>query len=440
MIIPNERQKEKAHAGSLSLHDALSFIQERRTDLLHLPAIESEAYYRLRRYPAQIQDSLHQGLITIPRKLAYVLHEKAAYISPAVEAFYLRDPIALRPLQCQRPSKLLFLPEDFVTVSVKFTKVGFAQLKGQDFETPRAWTTSDTKVRDVFGQKGYEMGMKVTCGFEMLMSDPQNIDKKPVREINLLLEDLQAGEEHLPSDQEMSKWEWRDDDESWLDINFEDFEKELSGRSGQTPLGRSAGFGDKTAHENLRRMVSRFEKYLDDDDGAVQDAEFLDDMDNDDDSDNFDPPTSGESEEQNNEKEPDFDEDRFASMMKEMMGLPATGTTDSSYTLTTNRDSSAIPRAESDGADEAKEIRKMMHQMETELRDVGALSLEPPPIDRTSRKKPLPLLEKSDRNAAITQVSRPHETPQDQSSSDDESELDIDFKRARELLDQFTAI
>ncbi|KAL8858408.1 MAG: hypothetical protein Q9178_005089 [Gyalolechia marmorata] len=440
LIIPKERQKEKAHTGSLRLDDALSFIQERRTDLLHLPTVESEAFYRLRRYPAQIQDSLHQGLITIPRKLAYVLHEKAAYISPAVEAFYLRDPIALRPLQSQRPSKLWFSPEDFVTVSVKFTKVGFAQFKGQDFETPRAWTTSNTKVRDVFGQKGYEMGMKVTCGFEMLMSDPQNIDMKPVREINLLLEDLQAGEEHLPSDKEMSKWEWRDDDESWLDINFEDFEKELSGRYGQTPLGRSAGFGDKTAHENLRRMVSRFEKFLDDDDGAVQGAGFLDDMDNDNDSDNFDAPISGESEEQDNEKEPDFDEDRFASMMKEMMGLPATGTTDSSYTLTTDRDSIAIPRAESDGADEAKEIRKVMHQMETELRDVGALSLEPPPIDKTRSKKSLPLLEKSDRNAAITQVSRPHETPQDQSSSDDEGELDIDFERARELLDQFTAI
>ncbi|KAL8789058.1 MAG: hypothetical protein Q9213_001321 [Squamulea squamosa] len=402
-----------------------------------MPAIESEAFYRLIKYPAQIQDSLHQGFVTVPRKLAYVLHENAAYISPAVEAFYLRDPIALRPLQSQGPTKLSFPPEDFVTVSIKFTKVGFAQLKGQDFETPRAWTSSIAKVPAILGQKGYEMGMKVTCGFEMLMSDPHNVDKKQVREINLLLEDLNAGEDDLPSDLDISNWERREDDERWLDINFEEFEKELSGRRGQDPLGQSAGFGDTTAQENLRKTVLRFEKFLNDDEGGAQDAEYLDDMDNDNDSDSLNTSTSAVNEDEYNEKESDFDEDRFASMMKEMIGLPATEITDRPHASTVNENSVVTARVESNGMDETKEICNMMNEMEAELRNAGALSLEAPLDSKASSMKSLFARAKSNTDAAHSRLAEPQVSP-DPCSSDDDGELDIDIGRARELLSQFT--
>ncbi|KAL8771694.1 MAG: hypothetical protein Q9209_002885 [Squamulea sp. 1 TL-2023] len=435
LIIPKEPRKGKAHTRGLTTDDALTFIQDRETDLLHIPAIESEAFYRLRKYPAQIQDSLHQGFITVPRKLAHVLHENAAYISLAVEAFYLRDPITLRPLQSQA-SKLLFPPEDFVTVSIKFTKVGFAQLKGQDFETPRAWTSSITKVPAILGQKGFEMGMKVTCGFEMLMSDPQNVDKKQIREINLILQDLDAGEDHLPSDLVISRWERREDDEGWLDINFEDFEKELSGRGGQDLLGQRAGFGDTTAQENLRKTVSRFQKFLDDDEGGAQDAEYLDDMDNDNDSDSLDTSSSAHTEHGDGEKESDFDEDRFASMMKEMIGLPATEKTDRPHTSTLNK-SLVTARAESDVVDETNQIRDMMNEMEAELRNAGALSLESPPDYMASSKKSLPSMAKSNTDAANSALADPQVSP-DTCSSDDDGELDIDFERTRELLNHFT--
>ncbi|KAL8846360.1 MAG: hypothetical protein Q9221_008539 [Calogaya cf. arnoldii] len=437
LIIPKERPKGNVQAGGLTVDDALKFIRDRRTDFLYIPAIESKAFYRLRNYPAQIKDSLHQGLIAIPRKLAYVLHERAAYISFAVEAFYLRDPIALRPLQFPKASELWFPPEDFVIVSTKFTKAGFAQLKGQEFETPRAWSASIAKVSGVLGQTGYEMGMKVTCGFEMLMSDPQNIDKKPVREINLLLEDLNVGHGHLPLDQDISKWESRVDDESWLDVDFVEFEKELSGKGYEIPSGKSAGFGDKTAQENLRRMVSMFEKFRDEDDDEVQDAEYVDDMDNDNDSNSLESPTSDGSEDEDNEKELDFDEDRFASMMREMMGLPATGTTDSPPTPTVKGDSVSMNAAESDDIDEAKEIRKVMHEMEAELRDVGALSLGPSHDDKTSKKRSLSLLAINNGDISTSKTSRLQKAPEDESSSDDDDadgELDIDFERAKELL------
>ncbi|KAL8891940.1 MAG: hypothetical protein Q9215_001051 [Flavoplaca cf. flavocitrina] len=443
MIIPKELGKDNASAGGLTVADALAFIQKWGTTLLHVPAIESGAYYRLRKYPAQIQDSLHRGLITIPRKLAYILHQKAAYISPAVDAFYLRDPIALRPLRNLESPKLLFPPEDFVSVSTKFTKIGFAQLKGQDFETPRAWTALIGNAPSVFSQTGYQMGMKVTCGFEMLMSDPQSVDKKPTREINLLLEDLDAGEDTLPSDQDISKWESKVDDESWLDVNFDDFERELSGKGNENRRGKPAGFGDKTAQENLRRMVAMFEKFRDEDGDEIQDAGHLDDMDSDDSSDSLDSPTSVEEIDENKEKELDFGEKRFTSMMKEMMGLPITGATDKSQAPTVTGESGSMSNTEDDGGGDVKEIRKVMSEMEAELRDVGALSLEAPHNNKTSSKQTLGSLQSGNRVTTTTTLkdSRLQEVLHDQVPSDDEGgELNIDFERAQELLNQFKVV
>ncbi|KAI4113129.1 MAG: hypothetical protein LQ345_005824 [Seirophora villosa] len=373
LIVPKAQADGQCRVKALKLDDALTFIQNRASDFIHLPPLESEAFYRLQKYPGQIKNSVHHALVTIPRKLAYVLHETAAYISRAVEAFYLRDPIALRPLQARDSSQLLFPPEDFVTVSVKFTKVGYAQVKGQDFQTPMSWAGRGAKAHTLQGQIGREMGMKITCGFEMLLSDPQNMDKKSVREIKLLLEDLDAGEEQLPSDDDISRWEYVQDDESWLDINFEDFDKELSGRGDQIPVGQSAGFGDRTAQDSLRKMVARFEKLLNDDDGPAEDAEDLDDMDKDDDSDSADGTASRDSQSEDGEKETHFDEDRFASMMRDMMGLAPSTAVD---TATGGEDNDAI-------LDEGEEIRKVMDVMEAELRQAGALSLDPPTTDKT---------------------------------------------------------
>lgn len=384
------QRDQKAHLGALTLDDALAFIQDRSVDLLHDTSVESEAFYRTQKYPAQIKSSLHHAVVTIPRRLAYVLHQNPAYISPAVEAFYLRDPIALRPLQSRRSQTFFFAPEDFVTVSVKFTKVGYAQLRGQEFETPPAWAGSATNnPRE--DQSAKQMGMKLTCGFEMLLSDPQNVDKKPVREMKLLLEDLIAGDEQLPSNDDISRWECIQDDESWLDINFEDFERELSGTGDQIPLRGNAGFGDRTAHDNLRKIVARFENFLKDEDELAEDAEFLDDMDNDDGSDTADGTASHDSESDNGEREGDFDEARFASMMRDMMGLPPSAASDTVTKNGPKADSGAII-GESDGSiegesdasiEEEREMRRVMDDMEIELRQAGALSLDPPSTQET---------------------------------------------------------
>jgi len=348
---------------NLSITQALDFIRQKPDKLLISPFVEDEAFHRIRNYPGDITSSLHHSLLSIPRKLAHILHANPSYISPAVEAFYLRDPIAVKPLVTKDISTLHFPPEDFVTVSVKFTKVGFAQLRSQVFSPPPAWTGVLARLKE----PPVELGMKLTCGFEMLLSDPQNADKRVVREIQILLSDIETGDDELPTDKDLASWPRTQDDEKWLDIDYNDFENELAGDKKKGGPSGGKGFGDASAQENLRKMVSRFADFAKDDEAAGIDG--IDDDDLDDDSSSA--SSSGE------DKDGSFDEAEFERAMKEMMGMPASeieksGLLDEARKL-------ALEDAEEgngeDDMDEDEETRKVMELMEKELKGHGALNL-----------------------------------------------------------------
>jgi hypothetical protein len=352
---------------NLTITQALDFIRKKPDKLLISPFVEDEAFHRIRDYPDAISSSLHHTLLSVPRKLAHVLHANPSYISPAVEAFYLRDSIAVRPLVTKDISTLKFPPEDFVNVSVKFTKVGFAQLRSQVFSPPPAWTGVIPRIKE----PPVEMGMKLTCGFEMLLSDPQNKDKRAVREIELLLSDVDTGDDSLPDDKEVASWPRTQDDEKWLDIDYNDFENELAGdKKDRKGSSGGKGFGDASAQENLRKMVSRFADFAKDDEAAGIDG--IDDDDLDDEDDSSAASSSGE------DKDGSFDETEFERAMQEMMGMPAadiekSGLLDEARKL-------ALEDAEEgngeDEMDEDEETRKVMELMEKELKGHGALNLD----------------------------------------------------------------
>ena len=372
-IIPLD---EDQNARSLTSEKALSFIRESPEQLIISPFVEEEAFYRLRSYPGAISSSLHHAMVTIPRRLAYLLHNNPAYISPANEAFYLRDPIGLKPLATKDISTLQFPPENFVTVSVKFTKVGFAQLRSQIFDTPPAWTGIIPRLQD---QK-VEMGMKVTCGFEMLLADPQNRDKRVVREMKLLLEDVEDDDGLLPSDKEIVTWPKTQDDEKWLDIDYNDFEQELSGkRDGEKKGKAGAGFGDQGAQENLRKMVSRFEDFLNDDDAGAEGVDD-DDIEGEEGEEDESDSDSGE------DKNASFDEAEFEKAMKEMMGMP-TDQIEKSGLLEEARKLALDDENEGEEPDEDEEMKKVMEIMEKELKGHGALNLKPDVNDKVGKGK-----------------------------------------------------
>jgi len=432
MLEENSKNQPAEASRVMALDRALDFLRNSQSKLLHLPSTEAEAFFRLQRYPNQIANSLHRALVTIPRKLAYILHDKAAYISPAIEAFYLRDPISTRPLYASDPAKCFFSSTDLVTVSVTFTKVGYAQTKSQQFAAPPAWSHIIPTNCDAKSRYRAELGMKITCGFEMLMLDPQNKDLKVVREIKLLLEDIETGEDYLPSDSELSNWKTDDDDEAWLDINFEQFDKELAGKSSKNLPTTSGGFGDKTAQENLRKMVARFEDFLNDDTAGAEGAEYLDDMDED--NDDYNESSSSGSDTEGNDGEITFNEDKYAILMKEMMGVPNDKTTetrpDSTYKSHVEDTDETDTDHDSEEEDEGDKIRQVMHDMESELQYAGALRL-----DRDSAAdKVTPRSEADD--AGTKGLDDPSHVADERSDTENE-DLHINYNLAKNLLESF---
>ncbi|PWY92534.1 putative regulatory factor Sgt1 [Aspergillus heteromorphus CBS 117.55] len=376
LVIIKPKNDKGRVTEKISLEDARHIITKEPERLMRSTMVQEEAFYRLRNYPKQINENLHSALVTIPRKVAFLLHQKPAYISAAVEAFYLRDPIALRPLRSKDVDNFTFKPEDFVTVSVRFTRVGYAQLKSQDFPVPKAWaeqlpSTDDRKLYD-----RAEIGMKLSCGFEMLITDPQNQDKSAVREMKLVLEDLETGDEQLPTDKDIETWDKREDDEKWLDISFEDLDRELKGKGkdkeGEAPS--EGAFGDANAQENLQRIVAQFEKFLNDDSAGFEGAEFIDDYDSDSDEDDDD---EEEGSSDGEDKEASFDEEEFSRMMKEMMGMPSGMPSRSGLqgpplpSASRNR----VQELDSESEDDTEQIQELSKQMEAELRGTGVLNL-----------------------------------------------------------------
>lgn len=420
-------------SGTITLPRAVDEIRTATDSLVYSAFIEAEAFYRLEKYPVQVQESMHHALVTIPRRLAYLLHELPKAIAPAVEAFYLRDPISLKPLLSETTERLVFPPTDLVKLSLKFTKVLYAQLLSQHFLPPPVWQDAfaalgagPSTVDSGTGQREHrmlEMGMKVTCGFEMLAVSAATSNNRTTREVGLILEDMaEDGEAILPSDADIASWKDsdRNDDDTWMDINFEDFERELDGRK---DAANSQGFGDATAQADLRKIVSRFEAFLNDKNAGVDGAEF-EEMDQDDDEDESDSYIDSDGE----DRDVSFDEEEFSHMMREMMGIPAENMPGRGSSTVAETTKGALPdNLEEDSEDE--EIRKLSEQMEVELKGHGALSLDPAP------NKPKALKGKG--KEAVGASSQKMDTRESDEEASDYEDVDIDYNLAKNLLESF---
>ena len=440
---PSARSSKRTEE-KLSLPQAREIILSEPKRLMHSISMEEEAFFRLRNYPAQIVDNMHHAMITIPRQMAFLLHQKPAYIAPAVEAFYLRDPIALKPLQNKdNKDKMVFSPQDFVTVRVKFPRVAYAQVKSQEFSTPAVFADTVPPKTDSKTYARAEAGMKITCGFEMLVSDAQHQDRPAVREMKMLLEDLKSGDEVLPTDSDIENWDQREDDEKWLDISFDDLENELGGRKGQADnKSKKSGFGDKAAQENLQRIVKQFEEFLNDDKAGVEGARLDDsDLDESDDDDL----EEEEDDDEGEDKDASFGEEEFTKMMQEMMGLPpdvmkeimmgklGADPKDPAVRLGLRppKDGAAKDSANVDGDEnDDEDMQTFMKQMETELRRHGALNLG---SSSASKQKGIKSANR-DIGEQDEDVDEEYEL-----SSDDDIDNEIDVNLARNLLESLKA-
>jgi hypothetical protein len=413
----------------LQLEDAVSVISKNPAKVQFLPKVEEEAFHRLKGYPSAIADNQHHATLPIPRKVAYILHKDPSYIAPAVEAFYLRDPISLRLLQPEKTNTpLTFPPEDFVEVSIRFTKVLYAQLNGQNWDPPGPWgeALEDlTKIGKYASSRDKaELGIKVAAGLEMLARHKIYADNKAAREISLLLEDLESGDDALATDPEVATWPKREDDEGWLNIDFSDFERELEGKGG------AGGFGDKNAQENLQKMVERFNAFINDEDADLEGAQGLglDPMDVDDDSDadlrGWDDPDASEDDESDDDD--GVADAEFAEYEKAFEKLMTLSSAEKSALTDDARE---LALAEEGEKEEDEEIRKLSEMMEAELFSHGALDLTTGPKAARAPKKSIASTDKGKGKARLEEIAE---------EQDDEDEyLDQDYNLAENMLKSF---
>lgn len=136
-----------------------------------------------------------------------------------------------------------------------------------------------------------------------------------------------------------------------------------------------------SAQENLRRMVQKFESFLNDDGAGAEGAELSDEMDKDDDDDEDDDEDGDEDEDSEGEEESgedehgSFDEEEFEKMMRQqMMGISLDD--DSAPGMSSKSRIVELDSDEEEGDEEG--LKKVMASMEAELKECGALDLEVP--------------------------------------------------------------
>ncbi|KAF9930045.1 hypothetical protein BGZ67_006001 [Mortierella alpina] len=150
----------------------------------------------------KIQEQRHYAACQVPVDIARILKERPELVTRAAEAFYTRDALAMAccsrmtkflpgtTSSAQSPSESSMVPTtagatgvrelgknktQFVTTSVCFTKTCYAQLMGQQFQPPKIWDgivppLDPMDADDPEKVKEAELGMKLTCGFEILCS------------------------------------------------------------------------------------------------------------------------------------------------------------------------------------------------------------------------------------------------------------------------------
>ena len=424
-IIPKTAD-ELYQSPSITIPNALDFIKRKQMDLVHSSFIEKEAFYRLEKYPDQVAQSLHYSMITLPRKLCYLLHELPTAIAPAIEAFYLRDAFSLKSLYSKTETRT-FPPDDFVTASIQFSRILFAQLTSQRFEPPEEWVSAISKQLGLgVGQGDHEskrlnIGMMLTCGFEILARHSTISESRTVREFELLVQDFdEDGISVLPSNEEIASWENanRDDSEEWMNINYEDLERELQGGNSEK---NASAFGDPKTQADLRTIVSRFEAFLNDDSAGVDGAE-MDEMDLNNDSDS-DRENENDLDDDSGEENEDIqlNEGEFSRMLMDMMGMgdsPSKGKGKGKASIP----SSVLPKSSNEEEEDDQAIRELSSQFEKELNEHGALRLDRP------------------NNAQIDKLPKNSASKSDaieEDLDDEEGEVNIDYNLAKNILESF---
>nr|XP_033796525.1 protein ecdysoneless homolog [Geotrypetes seraphini] len=163
-IIPAAQDPEDL---SPTLSQALQLLSLHPVKFLAEPCVRDAVSRRISRYPEKIQYFQHRAYCYLPVSIVSILKKRPQLVAPAVQAFYLRDPIDLQACVTFRN----FPPEPRILSLVTFTKCLYAQLMKQRFLPDRRSGYSLPSPSHAH-YKAHELGMKLAHGFEILCTRP----------------------------------------------------------------------------------------------------------------------------------------------------------------------------------------------------------------------------------------------------------------------------
>ncbi|KAL0396489.1 UNVERIFIED_CONTAM: protein ecdysoneless [Sesamum calycinum] len=149
------------------LEDSLRFLASRNDDSSLAPdAVQLHLRKKIGEYPERAYRNVHRVRVRVPVSVAWVLKHEPCLISLAVEGFYDRDIDSMK--YAARMER--FLPkgkgEEMVEVVIRMSRAMYAQLVQQKFQAPGCFPMPERS--NVGKYMEAELGMKITCGFEMM--------------------------------------------------------------------------------------------------------------------------------------------------------------------------------------------------------------------------------------------------------------------------------
>ncbi|CAA0831801.1 Protein SGT1 homolog [Striga hermonthica] len=151
-----------------NLEDALRFLANSGDDLVtRAPdAVQLQLSRKIGEYPDRAYKNVHRVRVRLPVSVAWVLRHEPSLISLAVEGFYDRDIDTMK--YAAKMEKFLSngKGEEMVEVVVRMSRAMYAQLMQQKFLAPSCFPMPDRS--NVGKYMEAELGMKITCGFEMM--------------------------------------------------------------------------------------------------------------------------------------------------------------------------------------------------------------------------------------------------------------------------------
>ena len=180
-------------SGHISLFYGLKAVFDTSNFTLASAAVSNAVFSRISHLPGSLGKShYHRTIAYLPEEICTILSTEPRLISSAITVFYERDALQLKACQFMRrflpstspsssSSLLNSAPLSSIAASsgpryasVKMTRALYAQLVSQKFYAPKPFVNArwlESVEEGTLEQRRKDVGMKITCGFEMLYAE-----------------------------------------------------------------------------------------------------------------------------------------------------------------------------------------------------------------------------------------------------------------------------